>query len=169
MFDDAAVDGDGRLLVPCDDLPEDAADLSNPACLRAVLLRLREEARVRGIVLVHDRERAYGARAIATIEGLLSLARLLDHFAERPPSPNFPGFTAREVAAVCATCAFRPATVFPSLRDRLLGDPDAFVAALRDVAMSLAAYGEDGCRGCTAATIADLRVLLGELGRVGGG
>ncbi len=163
LFDDAEVDADGRLLVRCEDAPEEAVDLAKSECLRAVLRRLRDEAHVRGVVLVHDRERAYGARAMAVLNRLLCLARLFDQFATRDPAPDFPGFTAKEVEGVCAKCEFRPATMFAKLREILLGDPEGFVAALKGLAASLDAYREEGCRACVAATIQDLRIAITEL------
>jgi hypothetical protein len=169
LFDDAEVDRDGRLLVRCKDVPEGEADLAKPECLRAVLRHLRDAAGVRGVVLVQDRERAYGPRALAVLDALLSLARLLDQFAQRAPAPAFPGFTAREVEAVCARCDFRPAALFTTLRDRLLGDPAAFLEALRDAVASLERYDQDGCGACAAATAQDLRILLADLARMEGG
>lgn len=169
MFDDAEADEDGRLLVRCEDVPEDAADLGKPQCLRAVLRHMRDEAGVRGVVLVHDRERACGPRAMAVLEGLLSLARLLDQLAQRVPTPDFPGFTAKEVDGLCAKCEFRPAALFGRLREAILGDPAAFVAALSEIAESLAAYEEAGCASCSNATVQDLRILLGEIRPTTGG
>ena len=169
MFEDVEVDADGQLLVRCEDAPEDAADLARPECLKAVLRRLREGGRVRGVVLVHDRERAYGPRAVAVLESLLRIGRLLDQLAHRAPAPHFPGFTAKEVAAVCAKCTFRPASLFARLRDRLLGDPVAFVGDLGAITGALAAYEEEGCTACAGATAQDLAVVLSELARTGGG
>ena len=169
MFEDVEVDADGQLLVRCEDAPEDAADLARPECLKAVLRRLREGGRVRGVVLVHDRERAYGPRAVAVLESLLRIGRLLDQLAHRAPAPHFPGFTAKEVAAVCAKCTFRPASLFARLRDRLLGDPARFVADLREIAEALAAYAEEGCAACAGATIQDVRILLAEIEKAAGG
>jgi len=168
VFDEAEADADGRLVVKCEDVPEDLADLSKPACLQAVLRHLRDGGSVRGVVLVHDRERAYGPRAAAVLDGLLALARLLDQFAERAPEPDFPGFTAKEVEAVCAKCEFRPAALFAGLRELLLGDPAALLAALSELASSLAAYEEAGCVGCAGATVQDVRILLAELDRAVG-
>lgn len=165
VFEDAKVDRDGRLVVSCEEAPEQAADLSAPQCLRAVLARLRDEARVSGVVLVRDRERECGPRALAALEALLALARLLDQFGERVPSPEFPGFDAKEVAALCARCEFRPATMFPSLRGKLLGDPAGFVAALKALATSLDEYDESGCRSCAGATAQDLRVLIDDVAK----
>lgn len=130
---------------------------------------LRDEAGVRGVVFVHDRERAYGPRAMAVLEGLLALARLLEQFGQRAPAPNFPGFTAREVDALCLKCEFRPAALFARLRDRLLSDPKGFVAAMGDLAESLAKYEEEGCLACTGATVQDVRILLGEVRKLRGG
>ena len=169
MFDDTEVDADGRLLVRCEDAPEEAVDLGKPECLAAVLRHLRDEAGVRGVVLVHERERAYGPRAMAALNRLLAIARLLDQLAQRAPAPNFPEFSAREVEAVCAKCEFRPAAMFATLRDSLLGDPRAFVGALREVAANLSRYEEDGCRACTGATVQDLRILVAELEHAAGG
>ncbi|TLZ52790.1 MAG: hypothetical protein E6K18_02155 [Methanobacteriota archaeon] len=169
VFDDAEVDSEGRLRVACEGVPEDAVDLSKPACLTAVLRRLRESGRVHGVVLVNDRERMYGARATQVLESLLALGRLLDHMAQRPPSPDFPGFTAREVAAVCAVCPLRPATLFVGLRETVLGDPSSFLHVLREAAESLTSYAEQGCSTCTGATIQDLTILIEEVeGAVGG-
>src|SRR3972149_1120077 len=56
LFEDAKVDRDGRLVVPCADVPEAVASLASRECLRAVLARMRDEARVGGGVLVPDRE-----------------------------------------------------------------------------------------------------------------
>jgi len=169
VFDEAEADADGRLVVKCEDVPEDLADLSKPACLQAVLRHLRDGGSVRGVVLVHDRERAYGPRAVAVLESLLRIGRLLDQLAHRAPAPHFPGFTAKEVAAVCAKCAFRPASLFARLRDRLLGDPARFVADLREIAEALAAYAEEGCAACAGATIQDVRILLAEIEKAAGG
>jgi hypothetical protein len=165
-FDEAEADRDGRLVVRCEDVPEALADLSTPECLRAVLRHLRDGAGIRGVVLVHDRERAYGPRAMAVLHELLAIGRLLDQLAQRAPSPDFPGFTAKEMATLCARCAFRPASLFLRLRDRLLGDPAAFQAALSEVAGSLARYEEAGCTSCATATIQDLRILITELGKI---
>lgn len=159
------MDRDGRLVVPCADVPETAAGLAAPECLRAVLARLRDEARVGGVVLVHDREREAGPRAISALESLLGLARLLDQFGQRAASPNFPGFDEREVAALCRKCEFRPGAMFPLLRESLLGDPVGFLAALKRLAVSLEAYGEVGCRTCVAATGQDLRILIDDLAK----
>ena len=167
MFDDAEVDGEGCLLVRCDEAPEEVADLSNPECLKAVLRHLRDGAPVRGVVLVHDREKAYGPGATAALETLLRIGRLLDHLAQRAPSPRFPGFTAKEVAAVCARCPFRPAAMFVRLRDQILGDPAGFVGGLHEVARKLAGYGEEGCATCAGATIQDLRIVIAELEKSG--
>ncbi len=163
MFDDAEVDGEGRLLVRCDDAPEAVADLSNPECLKAILRHLRDGAPIRGVVLVHDRERAYGPGATAALETLLRIGRLLDHLARRAPSPRFPGFTAKEVAAACARCPFRPAAMFERLRDRILGDPAGFLEGLEEIARRLARYTEGGCTTCAGATIQDLRIVVAEL------
>lgn len=168
MFEDAEVDAEGRLVVRCDDAPETAADLAQPGCLAAVLHHLWGETSVRGVVLVHDREKAYGTRAMAVLDGLLALARLLDQFAERTPAPTFPGFTAKEAEAVCATCEFRPATLYARLRQALLQDPSAFPEPLGEVCTALAAYEEEGCRGCAGATVQDLRVLVGEMRKLAG-
>lgn len=165
MFDEAEAE-DGRLNVRCEDVPEELADLSKPECLRAVLRHLRDRGGVHTVVLVHDRERAYGARAMAVLDSLLAMGRLLDQLAQRAPSPHFPGFTAKEVEAVCAKCEFRPATLFARLRDRLLGDPSGFLAAFQEVAASLAKYTETGCTACATATIEDFRILIHELERV---
>lgn len=169
MFEDVEVDADGQLLVRCEDAPEDAADLARPECLKAVLRHLADGGRVRGVVLVHDREKAYGPRAMAVLEALLRLGRLLDQLAERAPAPEFPGFTAKEAAAACARCEFRPAALFPRLRDRLLGNPPAFVGDLEVITGALAAYTEEGCTACAGATAQDLAVVLSELARPGGG
>lgn len=169
MFEETEVDGEGRLLVRCEDAPEDAADLARPECLRAVLRALREETGVRGVVLVHDREKAHGPRAMAALNALLAAGRLLDQFAARAPAPAFPGFTAKEAEAACATCALRPATVFARLRDVLLGDPAGFLAALREAAVGLDKQAEEGCGACVGATVQDLRILLRELERPAGG
>lgn len=165
MFEDADVDRDGRLLVRCGDAPEELADLSKPECLKAVLRHLIDAAGVRGVVLVHDRERSYGPRAMAVLDALLAAARLLDQFSQRAPAPEFSGFTAREVEAVCAKCEFRPASLFSALRERLLSDPAAFLAALRDLAAAIEAYEQEGCGRCVAASVQDLRILLEELSR----
>jgi len=165
MFEDAKVDRDGRLVVPCADVPEDVASLASPGCLRAVLGRLRDEARVTGVVLVHDRERECGPRALMVLDSLLGAARLLDQFGERSPSPDFPGFDRRELAALCGKCEFRPAAMFPALRGTLLGDPAAFLAALKELATSLDAYDEEGCRSCVSATAQDLRILIDDLAK----
>jgi hypothetical protein len=103
---------------------------------------------------------------MAILAGLLGVAQLLEQLAERSPTPDFPGFTAKEMAAVCARCEFRPAALFPRLRDWLLGDPAEFLAGMKEVAASLAAYDEAGCTSCTAATIQDLAVLLKEIVRL---
>ncbi len=166
MFEDADVDGEGRLIVRCEG-PEEAADLSRPECLRAVLKRCLEAPDVRGVVLVHDREKAYGARAMAVLGALLRVARLLDQFSARAPSPAFPGFTAKEVEALCARCEFRPEALFSRLQDAVLGDPDAFLEALQGTATALDAYAEEGCAGCAGATVQDLRILLEELAKAG--
>ena len=168
VFDDTEVDAEGRLVVRCEDAPEDATDLAKPECLKAVLGHLRDGGRVHGVVLVHDRERAYGRRAMAALEALLALGRLLEQLGRRAPAPHFPGFTAKETAAVCAKCPLRPAPVFARLRARLLGDPAAFLEALREIADTLAAYSEEGCSACAGATIQDLRVVLTEVERAGG-
>ena len=168
MFDDTEVDAEGRLLVRCEDAPEDAVDLSKPECLKAVLRHLREGGRVHGVVLVHDRERAYGPRAMEALETLLALGRLLEQLMRRAPAPNFPGFTAKETAAVCGRCSLRPATVFARLRESLLGDPAAFLARLRETADALAAYSEEGCSACAGVTIQDLRVVLAEVEKAAG-
>lgn len=163
------MDGEGRLRIRCEDIPEDVADLRASECLRAVLGHLHEEAGVRGVVLVRDREKAYGPKAMAVLNGLLAIARLLDQFGQRRPSPNFPGFTAKEIEAVCADCEFRPATLFSRLRAALLSDPLGFLAALDPISVALAAYEEEGCLACAGATIQDLRLLIGELRRLPGG
>ena len=169
MFDETEVDPEGRLVVRCEDAPEEAVDLTRPECLRAILRHLQEEAGVRGIVLVHDREKAYGSRAMAALNALLALARLLDQFGQRAPAPNFPGFTAKEVEGVCATCEFRPATLFSRLRDALLADPAAFLGVTREVAAALDRYEEEGCGSCAGATVQDLRILIADLERFPGG
>jgi len=148
-------------------VPEEAASLASQECLRAVLARMRDEARVSGVVLVHDRERESGPRALAALETLLGLARLLDQFGQRSPSPQFPGFDTKEVRALCGKCEFRPGAMFPALRETLLGDPALFVAALKELANSLDAYDEEGCRSCVAATVQDLRILLDDLAKGG--
>ena len=168
MFEDAEVDRDGRLLVRCADVPEELADLSKPECLRAVLRHLRDAAGVRGVVLVHDRERSYGPRAMATLDALLAVARLLEQFAQRAPAPEFAGFTAREAEAVCAKCEFRPDRMFSALQDGILADPAAFLVALREVAAAIEAYEQEGCGACIAASVQDLRILLEELSRTEG-
>lgn len=169
MFEETEVDAEGRLLVRCEDVPEDAADLARPECLRAVLRALRDETGVRCVVLVHDREKAHGSRAMSALNALLAAGRLLDQFAARAPVPAFSGFTAKEAEAACATCVLRPATAFPRLRDVLLGDPGGFLTALREVAEGIDGQDEEGCGACTAATVQDLRILLRELERVAGG
>ena len=139
--------------------------MASPECLRAVLARLHDEARVSGVVLVHDRERECGPRALAALEALLGLGRLLDQLGQRSPSPEFPGFDAREVAALCGKCEFRPTAMFPALRETLLGDPAGFVAALRKLATAIDAYDEVGCRACVAATVQDVRILVEDLSK----
>ena len=126
---------------------------------------MRDEARVGGVVLVHDRERECGPRALAALEALLGLGRLLDQLGQRSPSPEFPGFDAREVAALCGKCEFRPGAMFPALREKLLGDPAGFVAALRRLATVIDAYDEAGCRACVAATVQDVRILVEDLSK----
>ena len=168
MFEDAEVDRDGRLLVRCADVPEELADLSRPECLKAVLRHLRDAAGVRGVVLVHDRERSYGPRAMAMLDALLAASRLLEQFAQRAPAPEFPGFTAREVEAVCGKCEFRPESLFSALQDRILADPAAFLVALREVAGAIESYEQEGCGACVAASVQDLRILLEELSRTEG-
>lgn len=166
LFGDAKVDRDGRLVVQCEDQPEEIANLATVECLRAVLGRLRDEARVSGVVLAHDRERECGPRALAVLDVLLGLARLLDQFGERSPDPDFPGFDAKEVEAVCDRCQFRPGTMFPALRETVLGDPAGFVSALKAHATALDAFEETGCRSCTKATDQDLRILIEETSKV---
>jgi hypothetical protein len=162
---DITVDPDGRLVVRCERVGEDEAALASPACLRAVLAALRDHPRVSGVEIVHDREKAYGPQAREGLEALLSLARLLEQLAQRAPAPDFPGFTAKEVRALCAKCEFRPATMFAALVDRLLGDPRAFVESLRTTTKNLDAYDEEGCRACVAATVQDLAVLVDEIAK----
>ena len=169
VFEEAEVDGEGHLVVDCDDVPEEEADLANPKCLRAVLDRLREEPGIKGVVLEHDRRRAYGPRAMAVLLRIVAIARVLDQFASREPSPEFPGFTAKETAAVCAKCELRPATLFANLRERVLTDPASFLAEMRTTASALAAYTETGCTGCAGATVQDLAVLLADLEQGPGG
>lgn len=164
MFEDAEVDGEGRLIVRGDEARPEVMDLASPGCLAAVLRRLHEEVGVRGVVLVRDREQAYGPAALAALRHLLVLARLLARFAERPPAPDFPGYTAKEVRAVCTKCTFRPSTMFGRLAETVLGgDPAAFVTLLKEVAEGLDAYAEGGCRACTAASRADLHLVLREM------
>lgn len=157
---------DGRLIVRCDDLAEENLDLSKTDTLRAILGLLRDAANVRGVVLVHDRERALGPAAMAVLDALLALGRLLDQFAQRAPAPDFPGFTAKEIDAICARCEFRPSGLFAGLRQRLLGDPTGFLAALEVVATELSKYEEAGCTACTTATVEEIRILIEEMARV---
>src|SRR3972149_8185694 len=97
VFDETEVDPEGRLIVRCEDAPEEAVDLTRPECLRAILRHLQGEAGVRGIVRVHDREKAYGSRAMAALNALLALARLLDQFGQRAAAPHLPGGPPTEV------------------------------------------------------------------------
>lgn len=161
---DAEIDDDARLVVQCEG-PEDSADLSRPDTLRVVLRRMRDAPGVTGVILVHDREKSYGSHAMAVLRTLLALERLLEQLAQRAPAPHFPGFAAKEVAAVCARCPFRPATMFRALQERVLGDPRAFSAALANLASSLTAHDEDGCRACVRATLQDLSILVQEMER----
>lgn len=163
LLEDIEVDGDGRLILQCGDAPPEVADLAHPDCLAAVLRTMRETAAVRDIILVRDREKAFGPRARSALRALLAITRLLDQLATREPTPDFPGFTAKEVAAVCAKCPFRPARMFEDLRSSLFGGPHPFLEALKDLAASLEEYEEEGCEACMGATIQDLRVLLAEL------
>lgn len=164
---DVEIDDDARLVVRCDGT-EGEADLARPDTLRLVLGRMRDAPGVAGVILVHDREKAYGPRAMAALQTLLALERLLEQLASRAPSPDFPEFTAKEVAAVCARCRFRPGAMFPALQEPVLRDPRAFVAALADLATCLAAHDEAGCRACVQATVQDLLLVVGEMGRPAG-
>ena len=149
-----------RLIVDCKEGPDLAADLRSPECRRGVLLDLTQELGIESIVLSHYHEKQYGKASLAILSGLLDLARLLDRFTTRPPAPDFPRLSRRDVAAKCAACPFNPQTMFPRLKEPLLEDFAAFHGAFSDLVERLLAYREPGCRACTKPTREDLIFLF---------
>ncbi len=163
MFSQAEVQPSrARLIVDCKEAPEASADLRDPKCLAAVLGHLEREFGIEAVVLSHYVEKQYGPKAMETLRRLLALSRLLGQIAVRDPAPNFPGMARKQVAARCAACPFNPHTLFPKLRERVLGDFSAFHAEFLRSTEALHRYREAGCKACTGATANDLIYLFRE-------
>ena len=146
----------GRLIVDCKEAPESAATLRDPACLSAVLGHLEREFGIESVVLSHYVERQYGAKAMDALRHILTLANLLGQLGERPPSPNFPGVSRKQVRAKCGACPFNPRTLFEGLRSRLGRGFVDFHAGFSESTEKLHRYREPGCRACVSATTNDL-------------
>lgn len=163
MFSQAEVQPSrGRLIVECKEAPDSAADLRDPACRAAVLGHLEGEFGVESVVLSHYVERQYGPAAMELLRRILGLGNLLNQLGSRPPAPNFPALSRRQVASKCAACPFNPRTLFDGLRARLLRGFAEFHQAFAEATDALYAYREPGCRGCTSATGSDLIYVFRE-------
>jgi len=136
----------GRLIVDCKDAPDSAADLRDPRCLAAVL--------------GHYVERQYGRAAMNVLRRILAVLSLLDQLGTRPPAPNFPSLSRKEVASKCRTCPFHPKTVFDGLRSRAMRGFSELHATLTSSTEKLYAYREPGCTACVNATTSDLIYLF---------
>ncbi len=164
MFSKAEVQPSrARLIIDCKEAPESEADLRHPKCRSAVLGHLEHEFGVESVILSHYVERQYGPRAMEALRRILALAGLLTQLGARPPAPNFPGTTKKQVVARCAACPFRPQTLFGGLREALLADFARFHAAFAEVTGRLHHYRESGCRACTSGTANDLVYIFQEV------
>ena len=150
----------GRLVVDCKDAPDAAADLRDAGCLAAVLGHLEREFGIDSVVLSHYVERQYGPAAMSLLRELLTVTNLLSQLGTRPPQPNFPGVSRRQVAVKCAACPFNPATLFEGLRSRAARSFDEFHGAFSSTIEKLSHYREPGCKGCVSATTSDLSYLF---------
>ena len=100
MFSKAEVQPSrARLIIDCKEAPESEADLRHPKCRSAVLGHLEHEFGVESVILSHYVERQYGPRAMEALRRILALAGLLTQLGARPPAPNFPGTTKKQVVA----------------------------------------------------------------------
>ena len=144
----------------CKDAPDAAADLRDPGCLAAVLGHLEREFGIDSVVLSHYVERQYGPAAMNLLREILAITNLLSQLSTRPPQPNFPGVSRRQVAAKCAACPFNPATLFEGLRSRAVRGFDEFHAAFSASIEKLYRYREPGCKDCVSSTTNDLSYLF---------
>jgi len=164
MFSHAEVEPSrARLVVDCKEAPDSAADLRDPTCRSAILGRLEGEFGIESVVLSHYVEKQYGVRSMDLLRQVLALTRLMGQLGSRPPSPNFPGLSRRQVSSKCAACPFHPKSLFEGLRNQLARDFESFRGAFETAARSLQRYREEGCRDCTGTTTSDLLFLYREV------
>jgi len=149
-----------RLVVDCKEGPESAADLRDPSCLAAVLGHLEGEFGIENVILSHYVERQYGPSAMEALRRIVEMAGLLSQLGTRPPAPNFPGLSRKQVAAKCAACPFNPRTLFDRLRSSLKRGFEEFHTAFSEATGELHRYREPGCKACVSATTNDLIYLF---------
>lgn len=150
----------GRLVVDCKEAPDSAADLRDPTCIAAVLGHLEREFGIESVVLSHYVERQYGPIAMDTLRRILAMANLLSQLGARPPAPNFPGLSRKQIASKCGACPFHPRTLFDGLRSKLMRGFAEFHTGFTDSTEKLNRYREPGCRSCVSATTNDLIYLF---------
>ena len=143
----------------CKEGAESATDLRDPSCLAAVLVHMEREFGIESVVLSHYVERQYGAKAMAALRGIVAMANLLNQLGSRPPSPNFPSLSRKQVKAKCSACPFHPKTLFDGLRSRLERGFAEFHVAFTGATEQLHRYREPGCATCVSATTNDLIYL----------
>ena len=164
MFSQAEVQPSrGRLIVDCKDALNAAADLRDPSCLASVLGHLERAFGVENVVLSHYVERQYGQATMKVLRRILAIVSLLDQLGTRPPSPNFPSLSRKEVASKCRACPFHPKALFEGLRSRVVRDYAEFHATLSASTEKLYGYREPGCTACVNATTNDLIYLFGSV------
>ena len=144
----------------CKDAPDSAADLRDPRCLAVVLGHLERAFGIENVVLSHYVERQYGRAAMNVLRRILAVLSLLDQLGTRPPAPNFPSLSRKEVASKCRTCPFHPKTLFDGLRSRAMQGFSELHATLTSSTEKLYAYREPGCTACVNATTSDLIYLF---------
>jgi hypothetical protein len=150
----------GRLVVDCKEAPESEADLRDPSCLAAVLGHMEREFGIESVVLSHYVERQYGADAMDALRRIVAIANLLTQLGSRPPAPNFPGLSRKQITAKCEACRFNPKTLFDGLRSRLERGFTEFHASFAGTTEQLQRYREPGCAACVSATTNDLVYLF---------
>jgi hypothetical protein len=154
--------------VDCKEAPDSAADLRDPGCLAAVLGHLEREFGIESVVLSHYVERQYGPTAMVLLREILAITNLLSQLSTRPPTPNFPGLSRKQVASKCASCPFNPGTLFDGLRSKALRGFKEFHAAFSESTENLYRYREPGCKTCVSATTNDLVYLFRSVAVFGG-
>jgi len=157
----------GRLIVDCKDAPDSASDLRDPSCLAAVLGHLERAFGIESVVLSHYVERQYGRATMDVLRRILAVVSLLDQLGTRPPAPNFPSLSRKEIASKCRACPYLPKTFFGGLRSRAVRGFAEFHATLSASTEKLHAYREPGCNACVEATTSDLIYLFRSVSAIG--